>query len=54
MSGIEDYPGPSQDQPEKDGQDPRTRADEGMVQPPARPETPPKKKRARRLKAPKT
>jgi hypothetical protein len=44
MSDTEDYPGPSQDQPEKDGQDPRGKADEGMVKPPARPEKQSKEK----------
>jgi hypothetical protein len=38
MSDTEDYPGPTQDQPEKEGQDPRGRANEEMVKPPARPE----------------
>ena len=37
MSDSEDYPGPSHDQPEKEGQDPRGRADEEMVKPPERP-----------------
>ena len=43
MSDTEDYPGPSQDQPDKEGQDPGGRADEDMVKPPARPETGKKK-----------
>ena len=38
MSDTEDYPGPSEDQPEKEGQDPRGKADERTVKPPARPE----------------
>jgi hypothetical protein len=33
MSETEDYPGPTQHQPEKQGQDPRGRADEDMVKP---------------------
>ncbi len=36
MSDVEDYPGPSR-QPAKQGQDPRGRADEGMVKPPVSP-----------------
>jgi hypothetical protein len=48
MSDTEDYPGPSHNHPEKKGQDPRGRADEEMVKPPARPETDDKKKKARR------
>jgi hypothetical protein len=43
MSDIEDYPGPTQNQPDKEGQDPRGRADEEMVKPPAKPETEKKK-----------
>jgi hypothetical protein len=43
MSDTEDYPGPTQDQPDKEGQDPRGRADEEMVKPPAKPETERKK-----------
>jgi len=43
MSETEDYPGPTQDQPDKEGQDPRGRADEEMVKPPAEPETEKKK-----------
>ncbi|HEX3443470.1 MAG TPA: hypothetical protein VHS80_02065 [Chthoniobacterales bacterium] len=37
MSDIEDYPGPSRNHPEKEGQDDEIRADEEMVKPPARP-----------------
>jgi hypothetical protein len=37
MSETEDYPGPSQRHPEKQGQDPLGRADEDMVKPPAKP-----------------
>ena len=44
MSDTEDYPGPTQNQPDKEGQDPRGRADEDMVKPPARPDTGKKKK----------
>jgi hypothetical protein len=43
MSDIEDYPGPSHNHPEKEGQDIEGRADEEMVKPPARPE--PKKRK---------
>jgi hypothetical protein len=43
MSETEDYPGPTQDQPDKEGQDPRGRADEDMVKPPAEPESEKKK-----------
>ena len=43
MSDTEDYPGPTKNHPDKEGSDPRGRADEGMVQPPARPEPAPKK-----------
>jgi hypothetical protein len=48
MSEMEDYPGPSQSHPEKEGQDPRGRADEEMVKPPAQPEANTKKKRSNR------
>jgi hypothetical protein len=44
MSDTEDYPGPSHNHPEKEGQDPAGRADEGMVKPPSRPEMDSKKK----------
>lgn len=47
MSDVEDYPGPSR-QPVKKGQDPRGRADEGMVKPPASPH--PKKGKTRKQK----
>jgi hypothetical protein len=47
MSDVEDYPGPSE-QPAKQGQDPRGRADEGMVKPPAT--SGPKKGRPRKQK----
>jgi len=33
MSDSEDYPGPTQQQPEKQGQPPSGRADEAMVKP---------------------
>jgi len=36
MRTIEDYPGPTEDQPEKQGVD--SPADEGIVKPPATPE----------------
>jgi hypothetical protein len=38
MSDTEDYPGPSHNQPEKEGKDSVGQADEEMVKPPARPE----------------
>jgi hypothetical protein len=44
MSEVEDYPGPSHNHPEKEGQDPKGRADEEMVTPPAEPE--PKKQKS--------
>jgi hypothetical protein len=47
MSDVEDYPGPSH-QPAKQGQDPRERADEGMVKPPVGPG--PKKGKSRKQK----
>jgi hypothetical protein len=47
MSDVEDYPGPSR-HPEKQGQDPRGRADEGMVKPPVSPN--PKKGKSRKQK----
>jgi hypothetical protein len=50
MSDTEDYPGPSQNHPEKEGQDPRGRANEEMVKPTARPEPGTKKKKVRRAK----
>jgi hypothetical protein len=37
MSDTEDYPGPTRGHPEKQGQDPRGRAKEDMVKPPAKP-----------------
>jgi hypothetical protein len=43
MNDTEDYPGPTKDQPDKEGQDPRGRANEDMVKPPAQPETGKKK-----------
>ena len=39
MNDTEDYPGPTHNHPDKQGQDPKGRADEDMVKPPARPET---------------
>ena len=48
MSDVEDYPGPSNDQAAKKGQDPRGRADESMVKPAARSE--PKKVKSRQQK----
>jgi hypothetical protein len=47
MSDVEDYPGPSH-QPVKEGQNPRGRADESMVKPPADPH--PKKGKTRKRK----
>jgi len=47
MSDVEDYPGPSR-QPVKKGQDPRGRADEGMVKPSTSPH--PKKGKNRKQK----
>jgi hypothetical protein len=44
MSDTEDYPGPTKDHPEKQGQDPRGRTSEKMVKPPAKPRGKPKKK----------
>jgi hypothetical protein len=43
MSETEDYPGPTHRQPEKQGQDPRGRADEDIVKPVANPKPDPKK-----------
>jgi hypothetical protein len=43
MSETEDYPGPTHRQPEKQGQDPRGRADEDMVKPASNPKPEPKK-----------
>jgi hypothetical protein len=37
MNETEDYPGPTHGHPDKQGQDPKGRADEGMVKPPAQP-----------------
>jgi hypothetical protein len=45
MNETEDYPGPTQGHPDKQGQDPKGRADEDMVKPPARPETDTKQKK---------
>jgi hypothetical protein len=45
MSDTEDYPGPTQNQPEKDGQNPLGKADENMVKPPAKPEGPAEKQK---------
>jgi hypothetical protein len=50
MSDTEDYPGPSQNHPEKQGQDPRGRANEEMVKPTTRPEPDTKKESVRRPK----
>jgi hypothetical protein len=47
MSDTEDYPGPTRNQPEKDGQGPRGRADEEMVKPPAQPESDANKKKGK-------
>jgi hypothetical protein len=48
MSDVEDYPGPTHNHPEKKGQDPPGRADEGMVKPSVSPE--PKKEKPRKQK----
>ena len=37
MNETEDYPGPTHAHPDKQGQDPKGRADEGMVKPAAQP-----------------
>jgi hypothetical protein len=37
MNETEDYPGPTHGHPDKQGQDPKGQADEGMVKPPAQP-----------------
>ena len=42
MSETEDYPGPSQQHPEKEGQDPGGRANEQMVKPTERTKPAPK------------
>jgi hypothetical protein len=46
MSDTEDYPGPSRDQPEKEGKDSVSQADEEMVKPPAKPKVGTKEKKA--------
>jgi hypothetical protein len=38
LGDVEDYPGPTQDHPEKKGQNGTGRADENIVTPPARPD----------------
>jgi hypothetical protein len=50
MSDTEDYPGPSRDHPEKQGQNPRGqgRANEEMVKPPAKPQPESVKEKAHR------
>jgi len=48
MSDTEDYPGPSRDHPEKQGQDPRGWASEEMVKPPAKPQPERVKEKAHR------
>ena len=48
MNETEDYPGPTHGQPDKQGQDPKGRADEGMVKPPAQPQTETEQKKAPR------
>jgi hypothetical protein len=50
MSDTEDYPGPSQDLPEKEGRDSTAQADEEMVKPPARPKVGSKKEKGSRSK----
>jgi hypothetical protein len=47
MSDTEDYPGPTCDQPEKEGKDSVDQADEEMVKPPAKPEVSSKDKEVR-------
>jgi hypothetical protein len=49
---TEDYPGPTHKQPDKEGQDPRGRADEDMVKPPARPESDVEKGSCRSMPSP--
>jgi Family of unknown function (DUF6496) len=44
IMSTDDYPGPSDNHPEKEGQDPRGRADEEMVKPSSRPKAERKKK----------
>jgi hypothetical protein len=48
MNDTEDYPGPTHGHPDKEGQDPRGRADEDMVKPPAQPKTQTEGKKAAR------
>lgn len=50
MTETEDYPGPTQNQPEKEGQEAPARTDEEMVKPPAKPEVESKEEKARRIK----
>jgi hypothetical protein len=51
MSETEDYPGPSRDQPEKEGQEAPARTDEEMVKPPAKTEVEAKKDRVHSVEA---
>jgi hypothetical protein len=48
VNEVEDYPGPSYNHPEKQGQPPEGRADEEMVKPPARPQSDKKKSQRKR------
>jgi hypothetical protein len=48
MSDVEDYPGPSRNHSEKQGQPSEDRAKEEMVKPPARPESEKKKSERKR------
>jgi hypothetical protein len=48
MNETEDYPGPTHGHPDKQGQDPKGRADEGMVKPPAEPKPETEEKKAPR------
>lgn len=48
MSDVEDYPGPTKDDPEKKGHEGTPRANENMVTPPARPEEESEKEPAER------
>jgi hypothetical protein len=45
MSDTEDYPGPTKDHPEKQGQDPSGRTKEKIAKPPTKPQGKPKKKK---------
>jgi hypothetical protein len=51
-SEVEDYPGPSHNHPEKEGQDPEGRADEEMIKPPTSPEPQKRNPTRRKRKSP--